>query len=124
MEQRTVLSVGQCRPDSAAITHYLTSHFSVRILTADLADQVLPLLEKHPVSLVLINRILDADGSEGMDILKQIRLNAVQPEVPVMLVSNYADWQKKAVENGAVPGFGKAELGRPDLKSRLAQFLG
>jgi response regulator RpfG family c-di-GMP phosphodiesterase len=123
MEQKTVLSVGQCRPDSAAIAHYLTTYFPVRILTADLAHQVLPLLEKHSVSLVLINRILDADGSEGMDILKQIRLSSVQPDVPVMLVSNYADWQKKAVENGAVHGFGKAELGRPDLQSRLAEFL-
>lgn len=123
MEQKTVLSVGQCRPDSAAIAHFLTSHFSVRILTADLANQVLPLLENHPVNLVLINRILDADGSEGMEILEQIRVSSVQPNVPVMLVSNYAEWQKKAVENGAVHGFGKAELGRADLKSRLAQFL-
>jgi hypothetical protein len=40
-----------------------------------------------------------------------------------MLVSNYADWQQKAVEMGAVYGFGKAELNRPETRTRLAAIL-
>jgi DNA-binding response OmpR family regulator len=122
MSQKTVLSIGQCRPDTAAIGFYLKSQFSVNVLTADLPDQALSLLESSSVDLVLINRKLDADGSDGLEILSRIRKSS-KPSVPVMLVSNYADWQQKAVEMGAVYGFGKAELNRPETKTRLAAIL-
>ena len=44
--------------------------------------------------------------------------------VPVMLVSNYPQYQQQAVDAGAVPGFGKAELRSPTTLARLAEFLG
>jgi DNA-binding NarL/FixJ family response regulator len=121
--KKTVLSVGQCRPDSAAIAHFLKSHFDAEVLTADLPEQAFASLERNTVDLVLINRILDTDGSEGLEILKQIRSGTSQNEVPVMLVSNHPEWQQKAVELGARYGFGKAELNRPDTSERLAEIL-
>jgi two-component system chemotaxis response regulator CheY len=72
---------------------------------------------------VLINRKLDADSSDGLEILKQIRIGKTNAEVPVMLVSNYPEWQQKAVEMGASYGFGKAELNRPETRARLAEIL-
>jgi DNA-binding response OmpR family regulator len=122
MSQKTVLSIGQCRPDTAAIGYYLKSQFDVNVLTADLPDQAIAVLEANPVDLVLINRKLDADGSDGLEILTRIR-GGSKSAVPVMLVSNYADWQQKAVEMGAVYGFGKAELNRPETRARLAAIL-
>ncbi len=41
-----------------------------------------------------------------------------------MLVSNYADAQKEAVEAGALPGFGKADLGDGQTHERLRNALG
>lgn len=123
MSTKTVLSIGQCRPDSAAIAHYLKSNFAVNILTADLADQAMKLLKENAVHLVLINRVLDADGSDGMAILNAIRQNPDYASIPVMLVSNYADWQQKAIAAGAIQGFGKAELNRPETRTRLAAVL-
>ena len=92
------------------------------MLTADLPDQAIAVLEANPVDLVLINRKLDSDGSDGLEILTRIR-GGSKSVVPVMLVSNYADWQQKAVEMGAVYGFGKAELNRPETRTRLAAIL-
>lgn len=123
MSTKTVLSIGQCRPDSAAIGHYLKSNFGVSILTADLADEAMKTLKENKVDLVLINRVLDADGSDGMAILRSIRQNADYAALPVMLVSNYADWQQKAIAAGAIQGFGKAELNRPETRTRLAAVL-
>ena len=123
MGKKTVLSVGQCRPDSAAIAHFFKSHFDADVLTADLPDQAIASLEKNSVDLVLINRRLDADSSDGLEILKRIRTGAATAEVPVMLVSNYPEWQQKAVEMGASYGFGKAELNRPETRARLAEIL-
>lgn len=92
------------------------------MLTADLPDQALAVLNENPVDLVLLNRQLDIDSSDGLAILALIRASS-KPDVPVMLVSNYADWQQKAVKLGAVYGFGKAELNKPETRDRLASIL-
>ena len=123
MTKKTVLSIGQCRPDQAAISHYLTSHFGAIVLTADLAADAYQALKAHTIDLVLINRKLDADYSDGMEILEQILADKTTATLPVMLVSNFAEWQDKAVALGATYGFGKAELNHPETKQRLRAVL-
>ncbi|MEZ6132076.1 MAG: response regulator [Planctomycetaceae bacterium] len=124
MPSRTVLSIGQCRPDHAAIQHFLTSRFDTQVLAADHADESLRILEQHSIDLVLINRKLDADYSDGMEILKAIKQNPATAHVPVMLVSNFPEWQEKAVNCGATYGFGKAELNSAEVTERLRGVLG
>ena len=123
MSGKTVLSIGQCRPDQAAISHYLTSHFGATVLTADLAVDAYQLLKSQTINLVLINRKLDADDSDGMEILQKILDDKATATLSVMLVSNFAEWQEKAVAMGATYGFGKAELNRPETKQRLSAVL-
>lgn len=120
---KIVLSVGQCRPDGAAISYYMKTNFGATVIAVDLSDQALAALETKPIDLVLINRKLDIDMSDGLEILKSIRSTSSKREVPVMLVSNYAEWQVKAVQMGATYGFGKAELNLPETRSRLAAIL-
>jgi two-component system chemotaxis response regulator CheY len=122
MVHKTVLSIGQCRPDAAAIGHYLKTHFGATVLTADLPGDAMASLAGNAVDLVLINRKLDMDSSDGLEILQLIR-RSDKSDVPVMLVSNYSEWQEKAVEQGAIYGFGKAELNRPETRARLAAVL-
>jgi len=124
MASTKVLSIGQCRPDSAAIQYYLQSTFGSVVITADTADAAMRLLQDQRFDLVLINRILDADCSSGMDILKSIRLNEAWDTLPVMLVSNYPEWQQAAIAAGALPGFGKAELNRAETREKLSAVLG
>lgn len=123
MTGKTVLSIGQCRPDQAAISHYLTSHFGATVLSADLPAEAYELLKSRTIDLVLINRKLDADYSDGMEILQKILGDKSTATLPVMLVSNFAEWQEKAVALGATYGFGKAELNRPETKQRLSAVL-
>ena len=70
---KTILSVGQCRPDQAAISHFLTTNFDVRVVAVDLADEALAAASNEAIDLVLINRKLDADYSDGMEILKALK---------------------------------------------------
>ena len=123
MTGKTVLSIGQCRPDQAAISHYLTSHFGATVLTAELPADAWQLLKSRTVDLILINRKLDADYSDGKEILQQILADKTTATLPVMLVSNFVEWQDKAVALGATYGFGKAELNRPETKQRLQAVL-
>ncbi len=43
--------------------------------------------------------------------------------IPVILVTNYAEWQEKAVGLGAAPGFGKAALYTEETADRIRQAL-
>ena len=74
--------------------------------------------------LILINRLMDADGSPGMDILSTLKSDSATKDVPVMIVSNYADAQDAAVAAGAVKGFGKSALNADSTKEALAKYLG
>lgn len=121
---KTVLSVGQCRPDHAAISHFLTSNFDVDVVSADLPADTQTALSQQAIDLVLINRKLDADYSDGMEILGALKADPSTADIPVMLVSNFADWQEKAVAAGAVYGFGKSELSLPATVDRVAAVLG
>jgi CheY-like chemotaxis protein len=124
MPSKTVLSIGQCRPDNAAITHFLTSNFDVDVLATDLADDSLTALQKKSVDLILINRKLDADYSDGMEIMNLIKSNPQTEQIPVMLISNFPESQEQAVEAGATYGFGKAELSSPETIERVRDALG
>jgi two-component system chemotaxis response regulator CheY len=123
MSSKTVLSIGQCRPDHAAITHFLKSNFNATVLAADVAEAAWKLLSENAVHLILINRKLDADYSDGMEILKGLKANDSTADIPVMLVSNFPEWQEKAVHCGAIYGFGKAELNSPDVIDRVRTTL-
>lgn len=124
MMSRTVLNVGQCRPDTAAISHFLQSNFGVAVISTDLMNDTMETLRSQTIDLVLINRKLDADYSDGMEILAAIKQDAVLAEIPVMLVSNFVEWQEKAVEAGAIHGFGKAHLSSAEAIERVRAALG
>ncbi|MCR9198462.1 MAG: hypothetical protein NXI04_07465 [Planctomycetaceae bacterium] len=120
---KTVLSVGQCRPDNAALSHFLKSNFDVEVLTSDLPDDTQATISGQQIDLVLINRKLDADYSDGMEILKSMKASEATAAIPVMLVSNFPEWQEKAVAEGAVYGFGKSELTSAETVDRVRSAL-
>lgn len=120
---KRVLSVGQCGPDNAAIRNFLTSMFDCEVVTTDgLADTVCE-LKAAPIHLVLINRKLDVDYSDGIEIIRAIKADPELAAAPVMLVTNYPEHQDAAVEAGALRGFGKLEFNHAETKDKLAAVL-
>jgi two-component system chemotaxis response regulator CheY len=71
----------------------------------------------------MINRKLDADYSDGIEIIRQIKADPQLAATPCMLVTNYPEHQEVAVAAGAEPGFGKLGYNRPETRERLARFL-
>jgi hypothetical protein len=72
---------------------------------------------------VLINRIIDWGFAEQEGVALISRLRRTHPILKTMLVSNYADAQQAAVAAGALPGFGKREIGTPKVKELLRNAL-
>ncbi len=120
---KRVLSVGQCVPDHGSISRFLHATFDVVIDKADTAVDAMDRLRKQVYDLVLINRKLDADYTDGTEILRLIKADAQLADTPVMIVTNYKEHQDNAVMLGAVYGFGKAELGASDVIARLKPYL-
>ena len=121
---KQVLDVGQCVPDHAAIRRLLEGQFHANVVQAHDSDGALEALGKAKFDLVLINRKLDVDYSDGVEILKRIKADPDLAGVPVMLVTNYPEHQELAVAAGAERGFGKNELGSAATLTKLKKFLG
>ena len=119
---KRILDVGQCGPDHAAIRQ-LVGNFGAEVVQAHSARDTLAKLRAGKFDLVLINRKLDADYSDGVEIIKAIKADPAIADTPVMLVTNYAEHQKIAQEAGAVLGFGKLEYQQPATREKLARFL-
>jgi CheY-like chemotaxis protein len=120
---KRVLSVGQCFADHSGITRVLRGAFGAEVIAADSTREALDKLREDSFALVLVNRVLDADGSSGLDVIRAIKTDEQARAVPVMLVSNYDDAQAEAVQAGALLGFGKAALGQPHMLARVKSIL-
>ena len=121
---KRVLDVGNCVPDHTALTQFLASQFGCEVLQADGGDDALALLAKGDVDLVLVNRKLDMDYSDGIEVIRRMKADAKAADVPVMLVTNYPEHQDAAEVLGALRGFGKLEYQKPETLQRLESVLG
>lgn len=120
---KRVLDVGQCNPDHASIRSMLERQFDAEVVRAHQLDDALQQLRSGQFDLVLVNRKLDIDYSDGMEIIKRIKADPELNSVPVMLVTNYPEYDQAAVAAGAESGFGKAQLSDPKTHEKLARIL-
>jgi CheY-like chemotaxis protein len=121
-----VLDVGQCGFDHRTIATYLVDRFGARVERAESLDDVYQALRRGSFDLVLVNRVLDLDGSSGLELIQTLKEDPQESlkAVPVMLVSDYPEAQRMAVELGAEPGFGKSEMQSHATFDRLRALLG
>jgi CheY-like chemotaxis protein len=120
---KRVLCVGQCSPDHATIRRYLARHFDCEVTQAHGPSDTIAHLESGEFHLVLVNRKLDRDYSDGLEIITQLKAHPTAAAVPVMLVTNYAEHQDAAEAAGAHRGFGKLEFDLPETRAKLAAVL-
>jgi len=121
---KKVLLVGHCGPDSSYLRSAIKSaEKDVAIVMADDQKELRTALDDGELDLILFNRELGYGFDErmGVDVIKYLRPN--YPGLKMMLVSNYADAQAAAVAAGAVPGFGKREIGSQRVLALLKDAL-
>lgn len=120
---KRVLSVGQCVPDHGAISRLLSENFDVAVDAADTASEAIESARTTGYDLVLVNRLLDRDGTEGLEIIRELKADDQTRAIPVMLITNYPEHDETAVKLGAEGGFGKASLGDAATRQKLAAWL-
>lgn len=121
---RRVLDVGNCSMDHGSISGMLRDQFQAEVVQAHGPHDALAATRSGDFDLVLVNRKLDQDYSDGLEIIKLLKQSPDTAHLPVMLISNYPEAQDEAVAVGAEYGFGKKSLQSPETRERLARFLG
>ncbi|MCH2125174.1 MAG: response regulator [Pirellulaceae bacterium] len=118
-----VLDIGNCSPDHASIRSLLDTSFGAQVVQAHGLEDALEQLANQSFALILVNRKLDRDYSDGLDVIKEIKACEKFAEMPIMMITNFAEHQAKAVEAGALEGFGKLELASQATQEKLAAVL-
>ena len=118
-----VLDVGQCDFDHDNICRMLSEEFGADVKRAVACEEAFRAIQGAHFDLVLVNRVLDADGASGLDLVQRLLSNEDTRATPTMLVSNYTDAQDAAVALGATRGFGKNALTSPETRDLLASLL-
>ncbi|HVT89967.1 MAG TPA: hypothetical protein VHD56_14025 [Tepidisphaeraceae bacterium] len=121
---RKVVLVGHCGADTSYLRIAVSGAATdISVLSVDDESE----LKKEitgGASLLLINRQLDYGFStyEGIELISKLR--ADHPNLKTMLISNYPEAQAAAIAAGALPGFGKRQIGTPQVKEMIRAALG
>lgn len=118
-----ILSIGQCGYDHGSLSRWLSAEFDAQVVAAHDEADALARLATEPFDLVLVNRIFDANGANGVQLIERWRAAPPRPDLRLMLVSNHPAAQQQAIAAGALPGFGKAELDNPSAGEKLQAAL-
>ncbi len=121
---KRVLDVGNCSFDHSSIGRMIEGAFDATVLQAHGEEDAFSTLQSDQIDLVLVNRKLDRDRSDGLEVIKRIKKTDKFASVPVMLITNYPKYQEQAGEAGAEWGFGKEELAAPGTIEKLKMILG
>lgn len=121
---KTLLDCGNCGPDFNAIRQMVSSNFGAEVVQSDGIEDTLEILRSRPIDLVMVNRKLDRDYSDGLEVVRAIKADPEVAEVPVMLVTNYEEHQLAAIEAGCVRGFGKLAINDPATRKAIEPYLG
>ncbi|MEP0846882.1 MAG: response regulator [Phycisphaerae bacterium] len=123
MPSARVLDVGNCDPDHGLIRGLIEGHFDAAVDRRMFVHEAIDAMHKTRYDLVLVNRQIFADQSDGLELVRRARSEPELDGVPIMMVSNYDDAQQRAVAAGAVHGFGKARLGSATTLAILERYL-
>lgn len=123
--EKVVVLVGHCVPDAALLRRAVQRAApGARVERVNDGRQLAAAAAE--ADLLLVNRALDGEFSHatGVELIAQLAADRRGARPALMLISNYDDAQRAAEHAGALPGFGKAEVGAEETFARLARALG
>lgn len=105
MKPKKALIVGHCHVNSPRLSQ-IVKQLGITPVRISSKDDLFKFLREDSDVLILVNRIFESTGEEGISVIEEVK--ALFPDTKVMLVSNYAESQDQAVQFGAIKGFGNA----------------
>ena len=123
MTSKRVLLIGNCILDQSELNRSIRGQFDAEVVAAPRWEEAREILREGRFDLILVNRRLHGENREGVEVISEIKSDPALAELPVMLLSNFAEYQQAAVSAGAEPGSGKAQLDHLETRRKLGRFL-
>ena len=120
---KRVLDVGNCDLDHGNLSALVEGSLGATLVRCHTANEALEALRRAPADLVLVNRQLDRDLTEGLEVIRRVKADPRLRDTPCMLITNFPEHQAAAMAAGGEPGFGKRDLGQPQTRELLARYL-
>jgi len=124
---KKVLVVGNCDYDGPRIVAMINENFkNLNVMESKTIDKAINLIKKNKFELVMVNRIGNEDGRNGLELIDWIRNNKDKKlkSTPIMLITNYLDKMNEAMKHGAIKGFGKEDINSSRKLSPIKKHLG
>ena len=120
---KRILLVGHCGVDGPRMQSEIASFLDEADVLRINSDKDLKQAVDEGADLLLINREpLGFEPKLGPDLIRELHQH--YPDTKLVLVSDYEEAQEEATRNGALPGFGKSDLGSPKFEETVRQALG
>ena len=120
---KRILLVGHCGVDGPRMQREIGSFMRGADVLRINSDSDLDKAVGGGADLLLINREpLGFEPRLGPDLIRELQER--HPDAKLMLVSDHDDAQQEASKAGALPGFGKSDLGSPKFEETIRQALG
>ena len=81
-----VLDVGQCDFDYDNISRMLSEELGADVKRAATSEEAIRAVRAGHYDLVLVNRVLDADGASGLDFIQRLLSTEDRRATPTMMV--------------------------------------
>jgi CheY-like chemotaxis protein len=120
---KTLIDCGNCGPDFNSIRQMVKSNFGASVIQTHGAEDTLAMLRERKIDLVTVNRKLDRDYTDGLEVIKAIKADPEVNSVPVMLITNYEEHQETAIQAGCTRGFGKLAIDDEATRQLMHPFL-
>jgi len=119
---KRILLVGHCNIDGPRLQEVISSEIPGSQVERVNSDADLDRTVGEGADLLLVNREPVGFDESGLDLIRKVC--GQNPGTKVMLVSDYPEAQDEAVGAGALPGFGKSQIGSPELVETVGRALG
>lgn len=121
MSQR-ILLVGHCGVDGPRLQSEISQFMGKADVLRVNTDADLRRACEEGVALLLVNREpLGFEPKLGQDLIRELREE--YPDHNCILVSDHEDAQRQASQAGALPGFGKSDIGSPKFEEAVRKAL-
>src|SRR4051812_42759128 len=112
-----IFLVGHCNIDGPRLQREISTKLPKTDVIRVNSDQDLERAADSPQAVLLVNREPVGFDRDGLDIVRDVRQS--RPNTRLMLVSDFEDAQQEAQQLGALPGFGKSEIGSDSWIGRI-----
>ena len=119
---KRILLVGHCGVDGPRMQREIAAFLDDADVLRVNNDADLERTVDGGADLLLINREpIGFEPKLGQDLIRELHQRC--PGAKLILVSDYEEAQEEALEVGALPGFGKRDIGSPKFEETVRQAL-